>query len=65
MNKGRRNELRQLKFKKRLRERGLKQKRPTDFVCYKDQGQPCSCHGCSGEKYNRHKNKKRPEVNDY
>lgn len=53
MNKGRRNELRKLKFKKRLSERGLKQKSPKDFVCYKDQGQPCSCRGCAGFKYKR------------
>lgn len=64
MNKGRRNELRQLKFKRRLKECGLTQKKKTDWICYKDQGQPCSCKMCAGEKFNRAKEKK-DLINDY
>ncbi len=52
-NKGRRQELKQLKFKKRLKNLGLKQKKPKDFICYKDQGKPCSCWMCAGDKYKR------------
>jgi hypothetical protein len=57
MDKGRRNELTKLKFKKRLKNLGLKQESPTDFICYKHQGKPCSCFMCSNKKYNRAKNK--------
>lgn len=57
MNKARRNELRQLKFKRRLKNLGLKQTSPRDYVCYKDQGKPCSCKMCSPRKYSRSKTK--------
>lgn len=47
MNKGRRNELRDLKWKRRLKNLGLDRKKPKDFICYRDQGKPCSCPMCS------------------
>lgn len=52
MNKGRRNELRDLKFKRRLKNLGLTSVNPKDYVCFRDQGKPCSCYMCSpkGEK---------------
>ncbi len=58
MNKGRRNELTKLKFKKRLKQLGLKQTKPTDFICYKTTGNPCSCPMCQPHKYNRAKERK-------
>ena len=53
MNKGRRVELGNLKFKKRLNQLGLKQKSPKDFICYKTTGNPCSCMMCQPRKYKR------------
>lgn len=47
MDKGRRNELTKLKFKKRLKTLGLKQETPKDYTCYKHQAKPCSCFVCS------------------
>lgn len=47
MNKGRRNELRDLKWKRRLKNLGLKRQSAKDFICYRDQGKPCSCALCS------------------
>lgn len=60
MNKGRRNELTRLKYKKRLKNLGLKEAENSNFYCYKSTGKPCSCPLCSPEKYKRtvkHKNK--------
>jgi len=59
INKGRRQELTQLKFKKRLELRGLK---PEDgkFHAFKSHSAPCSCWACRGLKYreaDRAKNK--------
>lgn len=59
MNKGRRNELTKLKFKKRLKNLQLKID-GGKFWCYKTTGTPCSCLLCSHDKYKRtqkHKNK--------
>jgi len=61
MNKGRREEIAQLKKKKRIKQ----QFSPLildgrHLNVYKTTGKPCSCYLCSGEKYNRkrkHKNK--------
>lgn len=53
MNKARRNELRDLKWKKRLKTLGLKREKPKDFIGFRDQGKPCSCSICSGQKYKR------------
>ncbi len=63
MNKGRRQELKQLKYKKRLRQLGLyeesREKNPRgdnyNLTCYKTTGKPCSCYMCSYKKYDRAK----------
>lgn len=47
MNKGRRNELRNLRWTRRLNTLGLKRIKERDFICYRDQGKPCSCAMCS------------------
>ena len=55
MNKGRRNELTQLKYKKRLKLYNCKQ-----WFALKSHGKPCSCSMCRGLKYrdvDRAKNK--------
>lgn len=58
MNKGRRNELTQLKYKKRIKRYNLK---PDDkYYALKSHGSPCSCGMCRDEKYrdkDRQKNK--------
>lgn len=57
MNKGRRNELKELKYKKRLAMYGLKR---GDFTALKSHGAPCSCSICRSDKYrdkDRMKNK--------
>lgn len=54
MNKGRRNELTNLKFKKRLAQLGLKKENGNMFA-YKSHGKPCSCSLCRNQKYNRNK----------
>lgn len=59
MDKGRRNELRDLKWKKRLKKMNLKRENPKDFICFRDQGKPCNCWLCKRPKYNRAKNKKK------
>ena len=71
MNKGRRDELTKLKYKKRLKQLGLKEedsgKKGWNYHCYKTTGSPCSCEACSGERYNRtqkHKNHYLDEVDD-
>ena len=56
MNKGRRNELTNLKFKKRLKQLGLK-KEEGSFYCYKSSGKPCSCSVCKKPRYKRSNNK--------
>lgn len=55
MNKGRRNELRDLKWKRRLKNLGLKREKSRDYICYRDQGRPCNCSVCQKPKYNRKK----------
>lgn len=54
MNKGRRNELKKLKFKKRLKQLGLKEGEG-NFHAYKSHGKPCSCGVCKKPKYKRSK----------
>ena len=46
MDKGRRNELIKLKYKKRLNQLGLKDGEGK-FYAYKSHGKPCSCSMCS------------------
>lgn len=58
MNKGRRNELRDLNWKRRLDSRCLKRTNPKDHILFRDQACPCSCSGCRGEKYSRSKQKR-------
>lgn len=61
MDKGRRNELTKLKFKKRLSQVGLSMedvyKPKNNLWAYKSTGKPCSCYMCSGVKYDRAKEK--------
>lgn len=54
-NKGRRNELTQLKFKKRLKnyQLDLNTDVPHNFWALKSTGTPCSCFMCSSDKYKR------------
>lgn len=58
MNKARRQEVTDLKYKKRLRNYGLKK---GQWTALKSHGTPCSCGICRDEKYrntDRQKNKK-------
>jgi len=55
MNKARRNELKQLHYKRRLKQLGLKD--DPSYYAYKSSGKPCSCYLCSPYKYNRAKEK--------
>lgn len=61
-NKGRRQELTMLKFKKRLKQLNLKVGEG-NFYAYKSHGKPCSCFFCKNKKYNRVKNKINARVN--
>jgi len=54
MNKGRRNELKKLKYKKRLKQLCLKEGEG-NFYAYRSHGKPCSCGMCRNEKYDRKK----------
>ncbi len=58
MNKARRHELKMLKYKKRLKQLGLKQEPNCNYFAYRSHGQPCSCYMCSPNKYNRAKTKR-------
>jgi len=57
MNKGRRHELKMLKYKKRLKQLSLTESPNANLYAYRSHGQPCSCYMCSGLKYNRAKEK--------
>ncbi len=59
MNKARRNELRQLKYQRRLKNLGLKETDPnSNYHGFKDQGKPCSCIFCQPKgKHDRAKEK--------
>lgn len=52
MNKGRRHELKMLKFKKRLKLYGLKPEEGK-YYSFRSHGAPCSCGVCRGEKFSR------------
>jgi len=61
-NKGRRNEMTELKFKKRLKLYGLDLNTEVkhNFYAFKSTGSPCSCPMCSPDKFKRtEKHKKR------
>jgi len=52
MNKGRRHQLKMLKFKKRLRNYGAKPGNAgSNFHVFRTTGKPCSCFLCSPYKY--------------
>lgn len=65
MNKGNRNRLKYLKFKRRLKVRGLTmddvENPRNNLYMFKSHGSPCSCWACRNKKYretDRQKNKK-------
>lgn len=58
MNKGRRHELKMLKYKRRLNNFGLKETPNSNLTAYRSHGSPCSCFICSNDKYNRAKMKR-------
>jgi len=53
MNKGRRHELKMLKYKRRLKLYGLKEAPNANLHAFRSHGAPCSCWACKGEKYKR------------
>lgn len=55
MNKGRRQELKMLKYKKRLRQLNLIKGDRCNYYAYRSHGSPCSCFFCSPYKYKRAK----------
>lgn len=62
MNKKRRQELRKLKFKKRLKNLNIRWEDRLSHLSFIDSGKPCSCFLCRAEKYrdnrqDKHKNK--------
>ena len=56
MNKGRRQEITQLKHKMRCKRLGLK---PEGHYAYKAQTRPCSCYICKADRYKRNIKHKR------
>lgn len=58
INKGRRQELKMLKYKKRLKQLGLTEGKGKNYFAYRSHGSPCSCPVCSPAKYNRAKIKR-------
>lgn len=53
MNKGRRNEIEQAKWEKRLKNLNIPISDKEKFTCYKSQGKPCSCDLCKPIKFKR------------
>ena len=67
-NKARRNELKKLKYKKRLEQLGLKEGPKNNYHAYRSHGSPCSCYMCKDKKYregDRQKFKKEDYGNDW
>jgi hypothetical protein len=62
MNKARRHELKMLKYKKRLKQLGLKESPTSNLFAYRSHGAPCSCGICSYNKYKRIQKKAREVV---
>jgi hypothetical protein len=56
MNKGRRHEVKMLRYKKRLDNLGLKEGEGK-FFSFRSHGKPCSCFACRNQKYDRAKMK--------
>lgn len=71
MNKGRRHELKQLKYKRRLKMIGASSAETLanpkghkyNYTGYKNSSNPCSCIICSPYKYIRAKAKKSEDIN--
>lgn len=61
MNKGRRHELKMLKYRKRLKQLGLREGPNKNFYAYRSHGHPCSCWMCSHLKYSRAEAKRNGE----
>lgn len=57
INKGRRHELKMLKYKKRINQLSIDETKGK-FYGYRSHGQPCSCYMCSPTKFKREQ--KRP-----
>ncbi len=57
MNKGRRHELKMLKYKKRLNLYGLKEEPDSNLYAFRSHSVPCSCGMCKSQKYNRSEQK--------
>lgn len=52
MNKGRRNELRELHYQKRLKNYRIKDDSKGNFHAFKTTGKPCSCFVCQQPEHN-------------
>lgn len=55
MNKARRHELKMLKYRRRLKKYGIKEGPGKNLFAFRSHGAPCSCAMCSGDKYDRAK----------
>ena len=76
MDKGRRNELKKLKYKRRLEiigklnsdtlsnPKGVHNGVPYNFTGFVNSGKPCSCFVCSGHSKNKHSDLKRQPIQD-
>lgn len=61
-NKGRRNELRELKYRRRLRNYRLKDNGEGSYYCYKTTGNPCSCAICQQPEQNYQRAKQKQQL---
>jgi hypothetical protein len=59
MNKGRRQELKMLKYKRRIGRMRLQGLPANALYAYRSHGKPCSCFVCRGLKYDRAKERER------
>jgi hypothetical protein len=66
MNKGRRHEIKMLKYKKRLAQLKIKENPlspvPANYHAFRSHGKPCSCFFCRGLKYRDVDRKKMPKL---
>lgn len=58
MNKQERNIKKMLKYKKRLKQLGLKEGENCKFYSYRSHGKPCSCCMCRNNKYRNERSSK-------
>jgi hypothetical protein len=63
-NKGRRNELTKLKYKKRLKNLSLNDDSNGKYYCFKTTGKPCSCFMCSPYKFDRNEKHKNKDIDE-